>query len=493
MKVDKYQKFTNDVILVGIVALVMGLYKLLLLPILSKTLGIAQYGVWSQIIVTVTILSSLAPLGLDSALVRFLSVEDLKKKLSSRFFSIITISLFLSLILSIILFFSSGIISQTITKDITTTFLFKIASILVIVITLNQLTLSFFRARRQIKKYSAIVIVQTIAELSFILYLVYSGYGLFGALAASIVIKFISLIIQLVVIKFQIGFSLEPFRKLKPYFAYGLPLAPIILMTWIIHSSDLYILGFFTDTLKVGIYAGAYILAYVVYLFAGPLSSILYPVISRAWDKKNFKVVRTYLHYSFKYYLLLAIPATFALSILAKPLLAIFATPEAVSGAILVPFVVTGMLLYKSTAIVFFILSSEKRTKTVFAIYASGALINIILNFILIPKYGMLGAAIATLVTYVILFLAMMKASLSHFSFDLAKLDIAKSIAASIIMSFSIIFAAKYINASLILLIPLGLAVYSAIVLLTKAITKEEIKFFLKDFKRIKDGVYHLS
>nr|QNO54341.1 hypothetical protein DIMBOPOO_00013 [Methanosarcinales archaeon ANME-1 ERB7] len=71
----EYKLFAQRVGLVGITTLIVNLRGLILIPILTKTLGTDAYGIWSIIMVTLSLLSPLALLGLTTAMIRFLAVE----------------------------------------------------------------------------------------------------------------------------------------------------------------------------------------------------------------------------------------------------------------------------------------------------------------------------------------------------------------------------------------------------------------------------------
>ena len=73
---NPYKKFTKDVGLAGVAQLVTSIKGLILLPILTKTLGAEMYGIWAQILVTVSLLMPLTLLQLEYAMTRFLILES---------------------------------------------------------------------------------------------------------------------------------------------------------------------------------------------------------------------------------------------------------------------------------------------------------------------------------------------------------------------------------------------------------------------------------
>ena len=83
-----YQKFARDVGLIGIVQILTNLGNFLLLPIITKSLGTYDYGLWAQITITVSLISPLALMGLSMGFVRFLSSETETKIIKETVYSI---------------------------------------------------------------------------------------------------------------------------------------------------------------------------------------------------------------------------------------------------------------------------------------------------------------------------------------------------------------------------------------------------------------------
>ena len=79
-----YQKFARDVGFIGTVQILTSLSSFFLLPIITKTLGAYDYGLWAQINITVSLISSLALMGLSMSFVRFLYYEKDKKKIRKK-------------------------------------------------------------------------------------------------------------------------------------------------------------------------------------------------------------------------------------------------------------------------------------------------------------------------------------------------------------------------------------------------------------------------
>ena len=158
-----YKLFAQRVGLVGVTNFIVSSRGLILIPILTKTLGADAYGIWAIIMVTISLLSPLALLGLTSAMIRFLAAEKDKNKIQEGFYSVLFVIFFAGLVLSLGIFLLSDTFAVTILKDISVAPLIKIASVVILLQTLDLVLLEYFRTFGRMKKYSAYTLLQTFA------------------------------------------------------------------------------------------------------------------------------------------------------------------------------------------------------------------------------------------------------------------------------------------------------------------------------------------
>lgn len=477
-----YQKFTKDVGIIGLTNLVMVLEGIVILPIITKLLGAENYGIWAQIIVTLSLIAPIATLGLPYTLVRFLAAKKDKKEIQDGIYSVLTIISSVALVIFLILFFLSDPISSFFGGG---KILVQILAFTVIFECLNLVLFNVFRAFQQIKKYSCFVIFQTLGEIGLVATTVFLGYGLFGAILSLLIIRFINFLIMGSLIIKKIGVKIPKFLRIKEYLHFGLPTIPGSVSSWIVQSSDKYLIGYFLGAFFVGCYAPAYIIGNSIVLFITPLGFVLPAVLSKSFDENKINEVTTYLKYSLKYFLMLAIPSVFGLSILSKQLLIIFSTPEIASQSYLVvPLVALGILLFGSYAIISQIISLVKKTVIIGKIWLAVAFLNLGLNFIFIPKFGIIGAALTTFIAYTLAFILTYYYSLKEIQFRIDWKFILKSIFVSILMTFFIIIWNPQGVISTIIVIILATLLYGISLFLIKGINKKEISFFLSLLKK---------
>lgn len=429
-----YQKFARDVGFIGTVQALTSLGTFFLLPIITKTLGTYDYGLWAQINITVSLISSLALMGLSMGFVRFLSSETEKKIIREVVYSIlffVTISGFLA---SLLLYTFAEPLATFGFKDPDATYFVQAGSILILLNVIESVSLFYFRVFRQIKKFSYLTLFETFGKLFFILILLKLGYGLLGVIAATLLVQSFIFLISLVNIISQIGFVIPRFTHIKEYLQFSLPLTPNALIRWVTESSDRYLVTYFLGLGSVGVYSAAYSIGNLIQLFVSPLQLILLPELSKLFDENKIDQVRIYMSHSLRYFLLITIPAVFGLSAFAKPLLGIFTTQDFLSGWFVIPIIALSGLLAGIFQIFVNVMFLVKETKSATYINIIAATSNVVLNLLLIPSIGILGAALSTLISYFLMIVLCIHISMKHFVFNFYFYDVAKSIFSSFAM-----------------------------------------------------------
>lgn len=482
---NPYKKFTKDTLLAGIASLASALRGLILLPILSKSLGAEAYGIWAQIQVTISLLMMLAFLQLDVALTRSLAAETDKKSISTGWFSLLGAVSTASVLFSILMFILAEPLAMAVFGSVDAEPFIKLAAFLVFLTTIDQAVISYFISFRQMGRYSSFIIAQVAGEIALVAYLVFSGFGLYGAIAALLATRFLLFIIGFLLIRRKIEFAAPSLSILKSYLTFSLPSIPAAFCYWVITLSDRYVIGYFLGAAAVGLYSAPYVLGSVIVFFFAPLSIVLLPAITNLYENNRMQELKTHLKYSLKFYLTLAIPSVFGLSILSKSLLTTLATSEFAEAYLIVALVVIATLLFNCSSIGMNVLLLLKRTKAVGLIYSISAAINIIGNIILVPRIGIIGAAISTLVTFAIHLSLVWGISFKEISFDIDLKFIAKSLISSAAMGFLIWKLSPVGAVSIIIAIAAGAAVYFAFLMLVKGFSKEEYRFFKDMIKAI--------
>jgi O-antigen/teichoic acid export membrane protein len=474
---EKHVLFAQRVGLVAITNLLVSVSGLILLPILTKNISTAEYGSWSLILVTTSLVPNLVGFGLQFSLVRFLPAAKDQRERQELFYSIGFFTFFAGLgAAGLFLLFSKQIAVIFFNRDLSLALIFPL---IILLACLSAFLPGYFQALQQMRKYSILSLLQAYLNVSLIAYFVYVGYGLEGAVIGLLIQQLTVFFVSVLLILRDIGFALPKFKNMRMYLRFGLPLVLSSFSSWIVNSSDRYLIGLILGTVAVGYYSPAYALGSAIGLLSAPFGTMLMPVLSKHYDAKRFDDVRVIMKYSLKYYLAIAIPSFFAVSILSKQLLLVLSTQEiAINGYLVTPFVAAAMLLTGAYEVFLQVIALKLKTALAGSIWVISAAVNFGLNLILIPYLGIIGAALTTLLAFACAFVFTTAYSLKNFAFDVSGTFILKSICASLAMS-ALLFAWSPVGLLNILLsIGISAVIYLSILLVLRGLTVSEIKFF---------------
>ena len=473
---SEYKLFVHRIGLIGITQILVTLSSIILLPILTKNYSVSDYGIWVQINVTLILIPPAITLGLQYSMVRFLASKNKKGDIQEGFYSVALTVAVISLITAIILFILSDSIARIILNSNIAAA--KILSFLVFFTALNLIYLNYFRTFQQMKIYSVLTLLQTYIMIILTSYIAVSGYSIATALIGILISQIIVFLMALIIITFNISFKIPKFVKIREYLSFGLPTVSSILSYWIVESSDKYIIGILLNAAFVGYYSPSYTLGNLIMMLVFPFTVLLPPLLSQYYDENKIETVRIFMKYSFKYFLVLAIPSMVGLSILSKIIIQILTTPEiAANGYFVTPFVALSALLYGIYNIILNILIINKKTRIIGMTWVIAAILNIFLNIVTIPYYGLLGSAVATLAAYVTAFVITVFYTLKQFRFDFDLIFVLKSVAATVPMSLIIFKFYPTGILSLIVMVIVGSLIYTASLFLLKGFKKEEFEF----------------
>ncbi|MBT7296212.1 flippase, partial [Candidatus Woesearchaeota archaeon] len=475
-----YKKYAKDVVFIGIAQILAALQSFLILPILTKFLGAAEFGVWSQIKITVFLLTGLSLLGMQQGVIRFMSGENNKNKLGREFSSVFIISLFGALFFGLVIFFFSDIIGLLLTDETTAGFFFKFVILMILARVIYNFLGTFIKSRKKMKLFSIIEMFNVVAEILLIYFFLLKGFGLLGVIIAFIAVRVILIIVLAINIRKHLHLKAPNFKSVKHYFSFSLPLTVTPILFWIIQSGDQYVIGFFNGAAAVGIYALAYALCRVIRVVADPIILILQPSLASSWNRGKIDEVKMYFKYSYKYIFMLSIPVFFGLTILAEPIIKLISTGEFITGKLLIPIIGAGVGFYILFILAIEIFMLRKETKKLMWFLVFLTIFNVVLNIILVPWIGNLGAAISTLLSFLIAgwygALTIRKAGFSLMPKFIIKCFFSASVM-GLLLYFMGDFQIQNVIFKLFIIILISVVVYFLLLYLLKGITKLEINF----------------
>jgi O-antigen/teichoic acid export membrane protein len=264
----------------------------------------------------------------------------------------------------------------------------------------EQLT-SLFRAEERSTAFVLASIAVTIGAT--ILLVVVWEQGALGVIVGNFTGTLAVYLALLAVHREQLGlqFSRPLLREMNRF---GVPLVPAALALIAVNFSDRFFLVHLASLDEVGLYeigvriASAMVLLLTAFRMAWP--AFAYSIEDDAEAKRTYAFVLTYL-------VVVASWLALALGLLAPWLVRLLTQPEFYEGERVVAPLAFGGMAYAAYIVMAIGVGRAKRTQFNWVITGFAAVVNVALNLILIPPYGIMGAAVATVASYVVMFLGM--------------------------------------------------------------------------------------
>lgn len=488
------------IIFVGmVIGKVLGMVNTILL---ARFLEPSKYGLFSLGLTVVEILAIVGIFGLTSGVVRFIPYyhaknRDDKVKCTIRFS--LKFSLILSVILATVLFLLSDQIASLIFKDNRLKVVLQIFSIALPFYTINQITPSIFRGfgNATYMVLTQDIILRIIKISAFILF-VYSGYLLYGALAAFAVGTILTLGISLYLVQ----------KKLFPIFGSNIKTKdvsvgrellsfswPLLIggFSYIFYTqTDRLLLGFFKTSEDIGIYTAGSQISHLVTFVLPSFAFLFLPIMSELYSKRQIQDFSHLYKSTTRWIFLITLPLFLFFLFFSEEIILLLFGSLYISGATVLRILALAFFVNASVGLTWDTLVAMGKTKFVMITHGAGAVTNIALNVLLISPFGIVGAAIGTACGFIIMniiLLIVIYRSIGFHPYDKQYLKI--SAIAILIMLLIIMAIDLFIEQipcwSVLIIFPIYFVLYMTFVIKSKCLQRED-KMILKTFQE-KTGI----
>ncbi len=371
---------------------------LILLPLYTSFISLEQYGLLALYEIVYEVLNLLAGLGIDSALTRWYYDDKTGYDKKTITFNASLVSHITTLVVMLLGYFSIYGFSSNLfgTKQSQTLIIWFMVSNLTRILIRHPLVL--MRTQQYAVRQTIINILKTAFVIGFsFITIAYFKMGLMGIFIAETIANILVLPYLYMHIIKHIDFKYEP-KLIKEMLAFSLPLVTSWVLTLVLTLSDRYIIKYFGTLGDVGTYTLAYkisniIRVLVVHSFAQAYIPIFYKSMHDE-DSKSFYIK------SFNYYTFISIVIALSLTIFGQEAIRIVAqSSDYWSAYTILPYLVIGTIFSGFIQMLVLPLQKHKKTKTISIINLLAGIHNIVLNIILVPYLGIIGAALATALT----------------------------------------------------------------------------------------------
>ncbi len=468
-------KFFKDVFFASLSPLFGMLQTLLLVPFITKLMGSELYGVWVQFGVTVSLAGLIIGLNLGHCMYRFLPSMKNQEQLGGSFAAISSIAFMMSLTIGTFLVVLRKQVSPFLFGDIKYSNVVIYLSIFILLDAIFAKYTTFLKARRYFREESFISILRPVCVTIVLVCVTFKTRSISAVIAAYLVVQFFITFGTFVFVhKSIIGIYKPKFGNIPEYLRFGIPLLPVVLGYWIVNTSDRYLIMYFEDASSVGIYSVAYAVASVPVLIMMPVFSVLLPDLSALYDEGQIEeLVRRFSRVQ-KYFFAFGIPSILGVSILSKPLIRLFSTSQFVSAYSIMFVVLPGLFLFVVLHLHTQLLNVLKRTRLLSLVWIGMAVLNFIMNIILIPRIGIMGAAVSTLLSYLSGAIIVVANTRRNFNIYFEGNWMLKIVLCSVVMTYIVKLIPTNSLITLVTAILVGIAVYTLCMLAVRFVDQSE-------------------
>ncbi len=301
----------------------------------------------------------------------------------------------------------------------------------------------------------------------------------------------------------------KPSWKLfKSYFSFAMPMMFLPIIGIISQNVGMLMIGYFWSSVEVGYYFTMVAVVGIVTVFPASVSAVLFPSISEYCSNKNFDKIKQTTHLAERYISMITIPILIGIMVLANPLINIVMSdaflPAASVLIILAVFISISCLNSPYSSLI----KGMDKPSILTKIGIATCLISIILNYLFIPKDGLLssfgingaaGAAGATVISALVGFILLRIAVKKLTGINILQSHTPRHIIAGLIAGiilYCLAFRASFFPSiywyHLLMFIGVGTVSYLGILIVLKEFNKQDLDFFL-DLLRPKKMLKYVS
>ena len=432
----RYKRLFSNMAILGVGTFASKVLVFLLMPFYTALLSASEFGVADLISQTANLLIPLASVGICDALFRFtLDAEegDRKKIFTSSMLVLLGGSLAIALICASLML-----------TDMELSAYFPLIAAYVICSNFHSACAHYMRAKGATVLFAVQGIINTVLTIALnILFLVAFNMGSTGYVLSVVVADLLLTLGLFFGCKMWREISLKSFDRtmLKSILKFSIPYIPTT-MLWLITSvSDRYVVTIFCGTEVHGLYAAASKLPTLVVLVSG--------VFIEAWHFSSVKDATpeersSFFGTVFKNYMSIMFMGASVLIAGAKILTSLLLADSYYRSWEYVPMLVVAMVFSAFSAFFGSVYFLEKKSVLSMMTALAGAVINVILNFLLIPHHGAMGAAVATLISYVATYVIRAYDTSHYVRFDQHHVRVAVNTLVLLIQAFVMISAIRY-------------------------------------------------
>lgn len=394
------RKFIRDVFFSNLPVPFQKLRTYLWLFVLTRALGPAGFGAWALFIMTLSTATTLTTMNCGSSLMRFLSGDRSVDEVNRAFSTVLAMVVGISIIVTaLFVLFAEQIASAIFASGHLSSLVILLGVALTFEAAFEEMK-NLLRARRLNQSWAYLCIARLLPETVAVIatalwfrnvetvacaYAAVSASCCFGGMLYLWIARDVRLATP----------SLNVFSQ---YSRYGLALLPGVFASVISLGADKYVVSAYLGLKQVGIYGACFAISAVVFFLTGPINDVLFPELSALYDAERWLMFEQRFRSVQKFVFGFACGAAAILAAFPRQILAMVAPPEFAAGK--TTLIVLGVQGIPMALVMLYVVILNTRmrvwsTSVFWVISGAGILL---LDVILIPKIGIVGAALSQLI-----------------------------------------------------------------------------------------------
>jgi O-antigen/teichoic acid export membrane protein len=383
-------------------------------PVFTRVFSVAEYGTINLITNTVLLLTVLSKFGFQHSVQRYYpegqsssGPDALRRYYSTLFYSTGLLALTLSL-----LFVASLLLGAGRFLGVTAGTTLLLACGLVMIRSLRSMQMNLMQMENKTRLFNGMDIIQKALSIGVVCALLFFWQKTVFALFLGLVVVEGAILLQYLPVlgrRQLLSPGMFDTRFLRTAVAFSMPLMAAEISWVVLDSGDRFFVQHYLGAQALGFYAAAYGIAlYLQDVLMAPLQMALFPICMRVWNTQGKKATQDFLSRSLDQFILIAVAVVCVAIVTSRDVIVLLASRKFQEAHTLLPFLVVGLVL--SAVTIYFRpgLMIHKRASKIAVATFYASILNIALNMVLLPRIGLVGAAIATTVSYggIVVFLA---------------------------------------------------------------------------------------
>lgn len=400
---EAFKKTLKHAFIFGVGKLTSRIVGLILVPIYTRFLIPSDFGILAIIIMVGSVANVCIDMGLSTAIFRYYFLFEDEQKRKEVIANVFYVILIAGMVLTALLISISESVSQVFLKtSIYAPYLILIFLTMYMRV-LKNIPLSVMRAREQSIMYSLLSVADLVLGLALNIYfVVILKRGIMGILEAELIVSILTAPLYLLFIKKDIRWCIS-MRLIKKLLWFGLPLVPARLAALILTLSNRYFLTTYASLEDVGLYTLGQKIGLIINILLVQPFQLIWPTMM--YSMSDRKEAGEYYSRILTYYLITVGGIALLMSIFSENIISLIATESYHDAYKVIPLLAFSYVAYGVYFIITVGVNLKEKTFYLPWIVGVSAAANMILNYLLIPRYGMMGAAVASFISYIILVL----------------------------------------------------------------------------------------